>query len=165
MIKKTHFHSNGWWKCMCLVASPNGPIIWKPQIGVPTQVEKVSWMISLRFLITTHFLAWHDVVTISLECLSSATYVLVKSSLRKILLGRENNFLLALRARSWLVSNLNQRTRVELDPSRTQAKLYQVSYKGYLDYPWEIRFQPTWGLRMVEVEGTFLLWDSIPMPS
>jgi hypothetical protein len=61
---------------------------------------KESLMTALRFLMTTHFSVWRVAATCSLERLSSTTCDLVRSLSMKILLGRENSFLLDLRARS-----------------------------------------------------------------
>ena len=87
------------------------------------QGGKVSWNIALRFLIISHFPAWRAIVTNSLECLSSTTCVLVRSSSRKILLGSENSFLLALRARRRSTADLNQRKRVESYPSQALSRV------------------------------------------
>jgi hypothetical protein len=54
---------------------------------------KESTMTTLRFLMTAHFPAWRAAVTCYLERLNSAICDLVRSSSRKILLGRENNSL------------------------------------------------------------------------
>jgi hypothetical protein len=72
---------------------------------------------------TTHFPACGVVRTCSLERLSFTTYDLVRSSFKKILLGRENNLCLALRAQSRSPTELNQIKRVESKLSQTLARV------------------------------------------
>jgi len=83
---------------------------------------KESRMTTLRFPMNSHFPSWHVVVTCSLEHLNSTTCDLVRSSSRKILLGRGNNFLLALRARSRSSANLKRRNRVEPNPIQALSR-------------------------------------------
>lgn len=55
-------------------------------------------MAAWRFLITAHFLACRAAITCSLDCFSATTCARERSSSKKFLLERENNFCLALRA-------------------------------------------------------------------
>lgn len=83
---------------------------------------KESRITARMFLITAHFPACLAAATCSLDCLSSTTCAFVRSSLRKILLGSENNFRLAQRAQSRSVVLRNLRKRVESWPSQALSK-------------------------------------------
>jgi hypothetical protein len=105
---------------MCTLSSlPTVPSFGTPRSRYPPS-GKESLMTTLRFLMTAHFPA---VACCSLERLSSTTCDLVRSSSRKILLGSENNFHLALRARSRSTTDLNQIKRVESDPIQALSKV------------------------------------------
>lgn len=90
-----------------------------------------SWITALRSRITAHFPSFRAVVTLSLACLSSAYWFLVRSTLRKILCvgGSRVSLHIARRALSWSSSVRKRKKSVELSHIHAHSRVRSFKSK------------------------------------